>query len=46
MKRLVAAGLVIGERRGTWTFYRLDPAACTKLAEVCALPPGACDPAA
>lgn len=45
MKRLVTAGLVQAERHGTWTFYRLDPEACARLAEVCALPPTACAPA-
>lgn len=45
MKRLVTAGLVHAERHGTWTFYRLDPGACARLGQVCALPPDACAPA-
>jgi ArsR family transcriptional regulator, arsenate/arsenite/antimonite-responsive transcriptional repressor len=34
LKRLVEAGLVVGERRGVWTFYRVRPAALDALAEV------------
>lgn len=37
MKRLVKSGLVATERRGTWTFYRLDPEACGRLGDLCAL---------
>lgn len=34
LKKLVAAGLVTGERRGTWTFYRVVPEALSGLAAV------------
>lgn len=34
LKKLAAAGLVIGERRGTWTFYRVVPDALAGLASV------------
>lgn len=34
LKKLAEAGLVEGERRGTWTYYRVVPAALGALAEV------------
>jgi ArsR family transcriptional regulator len=39
-KVLAAAGLVVGERRGTWTWYRVVPEALTGVARV--LDPGCC----
>jgi len=33
-KKLAAAGLVVGERRGTWTYYRVVPEGLTALASV------------
>lgn len=33
-KVLAAAGLVTGERRGTWTWYRVVPGALTEIARV------------
>jgi len=33
-KKLTAAGLVTGERRGTWTYYRVVPEALAGLAAV------------
>jgi ArsR family transcriptional regulator, arsenate/arsenite/antimonite-responsive transcriptional repressor len=39
-KVLAAAGLVVGERRGTWTWYRVEPEALTAVARV--LDPGCC----
>jgi ArsR family transcriptional regulator len=39
-KVLAAAGLVVGERRGTWTWYRVVPEALTGIAKV--LDPGCC----
>jgi ArsR family transcriptional regulator len=33
-KTLAAAGLVVGERRGTWTYYRAVPDALTGIARV------------
>jgi ArsR family transcriptional regulator len=36
LKKLVAAGLVAGERRGTWTYYRVVPEALSGLAAVIA----------
>ena len=33
-RKLTEAGLVTGERRGTWTYYRIVPAALTALAAV------------
>lgn len=44
MRKLTAAGLVRRERRGTWAYYALDPAAARRLAAVCALPSTACAP--
>jgi ArsR family transcriptional regulator len=37
-KVLAAAGLVVGDRRGTWTWYRVVPEALTGIARV--LDPG------
>ena len=34
LKKLVSAGLVVGERRGTWTYYRVVPDALASLAAV------------
>ncbi len=34
LKRLAAAGLVTGERRGTWTYYSVVPEALAGLASV------------
>jgi ArsR family transcriptional regulator len=34
LKKLVAAGLVTGERRGTWTYYTVVPEALAALAAV------------
>jgi ArsR family transcriptional regulator len=39
-KVLAAAGLVVGERRGTWTWYRVVPEALTAIARV--LDPACC----
>lgn len=36
LKKLAAAGLVVGERRGTWTYYRAVPEALAGLAAVIA----------
>lgn len=47
LKKLAAAGLVTGERRGTWTFYRAVPDALAALATVIApLPAGTPAPSA
>jgi ArsR family transcriptional regulator len=34
LKKLSAAGLVVGERRGTWTYYRVVPDALAGIAAV------------
>ena len=34
LKKLATAGLVVGERRGTWTYYRAVPEALAGLAAV------------
>jgi ArsR family transcriptional regulator len=34
LQKLAAAGLVVGERRGTWTWYRVVPEALSGLAAV------------
>ena len=34
LKKLTEAGLVTGERRGTWTYYRIVPEALASLAAV------------
>ena len=36
LQKLVGAGLVVGRRRGTWTYYRVVPDALTGLASVIA----------
>jgi ArsR family transcriptional regulator len=36
LQKLVGAGLVVGERRGTWTYYRVVPDALSGLASVIA----------
>ena len=36
LRKLAAAGLVVGERRGTWTYYRVVPDALGGLASVIA----------
>ena len=36
LRKLSAAGLVVGERRGTWTYYRVVPEALAGLAAVLA----------
>ena len=38
LKVLRAAGLISGERRGTWIYYRADPDVLRGLAEVLATP--------
>ena len=38
LKRLAEAGLVVGERRGVWTYYRVVPAALGALADVLRTP--------
>ena len=34
LRRLAEAGLVTAERRGTWTYYRVEPSALADLATV------------
>ena len=34
LKKLAAAGLIVGERRGTWTYYRAVPDALAAIATV------------
>jgi ArsR family transcriptional regulator len=36
LKRLAEAGLVSGERRGVWTYYRVDPKALSAAVSVLA----------
>ena len=36
LQKLAAAGLVVGERRGTWTWYRVVPEALSGLADAIA----------
>ncbi len=38
LKRLLTAGLLVRERRGTWSYYSLDDAAMARLATVVAFP--------
>lgn len=38
LKRLAEAGLVVGERRGVWTYYRVVPEALSALADVLRTP--------
>jgi ArsR family transcriptional regulator, arsenate/arsenite/antimonite-responsive transcriptional repressor len=38
LKVLREAGLISGERRGTWVYYRVDPDALNRLSEVLSIP--------
>jgi ArsR family transcriptional regulator, arsenate/arsenite/antimonite-responsive transcriptional repressor len=38
LKVLREAGLISGERRGTWVYYRVDPDALHRLSEVLSIP--------
>jgi ArsR family transcriptional regulator, arsenate/arsenite/antimonite-responsive transcriptional repressor len=38
LKVLREAGLISGERRGTWVYYRIDPDALNRLSEVLSVP--------
>ena len=38
LKKLAQAGIVVGERRGVWTYYRVVPEALQALAEVLLTP--------
>lgn len=38
LKKLAEAGLVVGERRGVWTYYRVVPEALSALAAVLVAP--------
>jgi ArsR family transcriptional regulator, arsenate/arsenite/antimonite-responsive transcriptional repressor len=38
LKVLREAGLISGERRGTWVYYRVDPNALHRLSEVLSIP--------
>lgn len=40
LKVLRQAGLIDGERRGTWVYYRLVPAALEGVAQLLAVPAG------
>ncbi len=40
LKVLREAGLISGERRGTWVYYRADPGALRQLSEVLAISDG------
>ena len=40
LKKLAEAGLVVGERRGVWTYYRVVPDALSALAGVLVAPRG------
>lgn len=40
LKLLKQAGLIASERRGTWVYYRLLPAATDRLAQALTRPPG------
>ncbi|MGB6455996.1 MAG: metalloregulator ArsR/SmtB family transcription factor [Streptosporangiaceae bacterium] len=40
LKVLREAGLIDGERRGTWVYYRLVPAALERMAELLSVPAG------
>jgi len=37
LKVLREAGLITGERRGTWVYYRVEPAALARLSDVLAI---------
>jgi ArsR family transcriptional regulator len=41
LKKLTEAGLVTGERRGVWTYYRVVPDALRSLAQVLLTPQAA-----
>jgi ArsR family transcriptional regulator len=45
LKKLADAGIVIGERRGGWTYYRVDPNALSALAQILLQPPARMNPA-
>ena len=38
LKKLAEAGIVTGERRGVWTYYRVDPDALSSIAGVLTAP--------
>ena len=40
LKVLREAGLIDSERRGTWVYYRLVPAALERMAELLSVPAG------
>lgn len=40
LKILREAELIIGERRGTWVYYRINPVALARLSDVLAIEPG------
>ena len=40
LKVLREAGLISGERRGTWVYYRVEPAALARLSDVLAIEQG------
>ena len=40
LKVLREAGLITGERRGTWVYYRVEPAALARLSDVLAIEQG------
>ena len=40
LKVLREAGLISGERRGTWVYYRVEPEALRRLAEIWTWEPG------
>jgi ArsR family transcriptional regulator, arsenate/arsenite/antimonite-responsive transcriptional repressor len=43
LKVLREAGIIASERRGTWVYYRLEPAALERIAALLAAPqPSAC----
>ena len=41
LKKLAEAGIIIGERRGVWTYYRVVPEALRAIAEVLLAPQAA-----
>ncbi len=38
LKKLAEAGLIVGDRRGVWTYYRVVPESLTALADVLVTP--------
>jgi ArsR family transcriptional regulator len=36
LRKLVAAGLLVREERGKWSFFSIDPVACSRLASLVA----------